>query len=143
MDIPLENPVSHHLGYRLRRASVTTMTEIAQALEEIGLTVAQATILLIIQANEGCRQRDICGELDIQRANMTPLIARLRALNLIERSAIDGRSQAMRLTPEGAALAKRAAKTFASHEAWCRRRYTAAELVLLDDLLGRMEVKMV
>lgn len=42
--------------------------------------------------------------LDIQRANMVPIVSRLEARGLIDRQRVDGRSQGLYLSADGEAL---------------------------------------
>jgi DNA-binding MarR family transcriptional regulator len=112
----LVNPVATHIGYRLRRASVQVMAGAAASIAGLGLHITPATILLLIGANPGCRQSDLCHELGIKRANMTPMIADLAARGWIERAAIDGRSMALHLTASGKAVAQAAADALAANE---------------------------
>lgn len=116
-DTRLTNPVAGHIGYRLRRASVQVMAGAASAIAHLGLHLTPATILLLIEANPGCRQSDLCQELGMKRANMTPIIADLAARGWIDRAAIDGRSMALRLTDGGRAMAQAAAAALEANEA--------------------------
>ncbi|MDF0541056.1 MarR family transcriptional regulator [Sphingobium sp. H39-3-25] len=97
------DPVASHLGYLMRRASAVMMAHLGSALAVTELRPVEATIIVLIGANPGCTQSDIGRALGIKRANMVPLIAGLCEKALIERERVDGRSQALTLTPEGEA----------------------------------------
>lgn len=88
-------------GYALRRAANAMMSELARRLAAIDLRIAEASVLLLIDRREDVTASEIGRILDIQRANMVPLLGRLEAAGLIERRPIDGKSQAVLLTESG------------------------------------------
>jgi len=91
----------HRPGYALRRAANAMMTELARRLAAIDLRIAEASVLLLVDRREDATASEIGRVLDIQRANMVPLLARLEEAGLIERRPIDGKSQAVLLTALG------------------------------------------
>ncbi|HKT84674.1 MAG TPA: MarR family winged helix-turn-helix transcriptional regulator [Novosphingobium sp.] len=113
-DARLTDPVASHLGYLARRASAAMMANLGNALAPLGLRPVEATILLLIAANPGCSQSDAGRLLGIKRANMVPLMAGLLARDLVRKSAGDGRTYALSLTPAGEEA--RAAATQAMEE---------------------------
>ena len=88
-------------GYALRRAANAMMGELARRLALIDLRIAEASVLLLVERRHDVTASEIGRVLDIQRANMVPLLARLEEAGLIERKPIDGKSQAVLLTPAG------------------------------------------
>jgi DNA-binding MarR family transcriptional regulator len=88
-------------GYALRRAANAMMAELARRLSQCDLRVAEASVLLLIDQRRDATASEIGRVLDIQRANMVPLLARLESAGLIERRPIDGKSQAVLLTALG------------------------------------------
>ena len=110
------DPLEKRLGYLLRRASAANMAELGAALAPLDLRPAEASILLAIDANPGCTQSDVGRLLGIQRANMAPLISALARRNLISKARIDGRTQSLALTPEGAEMAERADRAMAASD---------------------------
>lgn len=100
----LVSPLDSLLGYRLRRASMAMMGGLHEALRPFGLSAGEASLLILVGANPGCRQSDVGPALAIKRANLTPLIGRLKARGLVIDTPIDGRSLSLSLTPEGEAL---------------------------------------
>jgi DNA-binding MarR family transcriptional regulator len=88
-------------GYALRRAANAMMAELARRLNACDLRIAEASVLLLIDRRRDATASEIGRVLDIQRANMVPLLARLESAGLIERRPIDGKSQAVLLTPLG------------------------------------------
>ncbi len=101
---PLASPLDALLGYRLRRASMVMMADLLTALQPLGLSAGEASLLFVIGANPGCTQSEVGRTLDIKRANMTPLVGRMKARGLIADTPIDGRSRGLTLTPQGRAL---------------------------------------
>jgi len=101
---PLASPLDSLLGYRLRRASMATMGGLHEVLRPFGLSAGEASLLILVGANPDCRQSDVGPALAIKRANLTPLIGRLKARGLVIDTPIDGRSLSLALTPQGEAL---------------------------------------
>lgn len=104
----MDDPLLRYPGYVLRRASGAAMAEFAGRMEVLGLRTSEATILQIVAANPGISQSALGRMLDIQRANMTPIAARLEARGLVRRLPSDGRSLGLELTDEGQQLAQKA-----------------------------------
>lgn len=113
----LRDPLTQRLGYQLRRVSMAMMADLASRLVPLGLRPAEATILLLVQANAGCQQGEIGEALGIKRANMVPLMARLVDAGLVERARADGRSHALSLTKKGTARVAAVNKVLDRHEA--------------------------
>jgi len=88
-------------GYALRRAANAMMGELARRLATIDLRIAEASVLLLVDRRDDVTASEIGRVLDIQRANMVPLLGRLEVAGLIERKPIDGKSQAVLLTALG------------------------------------------
>jgi DNA-binding MarR family transcriptional regulator len=104
----LASPLDSLLGYRLRRASMAMMANLMSALTPLGLSAGEASFLILVGANPGCRQSDVGRTLEIKRANMTPLVARMKARELVVDAPIDGRSRSLTLTRAGIALRDKA-----------------------------------
>lgn len=96
----MRDPLPNFPGYALRRAANATAAELAGRLGEVGLRQSDVSVLMLIDANRGVTASAIGRQLDIQRANMVPLLKRLEGL--IERVPIDGKSQGLELTAAGA-----------------------------------------
>lgn len=88
-------------GYALRRAANAMMAELGARLSGLDLRVTDATVLLLLEEDCGLTSSEIGRILDIQRANMVPLIARLESAGLIGRVPVDRKSSAIRLTALG------------------------------------------
>ena len=107
------------LGYQIRRLSLVVMADLAEGLAPLGLRPAEASVLIAIEANAGMTQSELGRMLGIKRANMAPLIAGLESRAAVSRDAVDGRSQALRLTAEGKALHAQALAATRAHEQRC------------------------
>jgi len=101
---PLRSPLDRLLGYRLRRASMVMMGDLHEQLRPYQLSVGEASLLILVGANPDCRQSDVGRALAIKRANLTPLVGRLKLRGLIADAPIDGRSLSLSLTETGRAL---------------------------------------
>jgi DNA-binding MarR family transcriptional regulator len=111
------DPLKDYPGYLLRRASAAAMADLADRLSGLDLRPAEATVLLVIDANPGATLSEVGRLLRIASANMTPLIARLEARELVERQPMDGRSQGLVLARLGRSLTLRVKAVVADHEA--------------------------
>ncbi|MFC6622676.1 MarR family winged helix-turn-helix transcriptional regulator [Novosphingobium panipatense] len=90
-------------GYALRRAANAVMGELGDILGDRGFRITEAAVLLLVQDRSDLTSSQIGKTLDIQRANMVPLLNRLEAAGWIRRKPLDGKSLAIVLTAEGAA----------------------------------------
>jgi DNA-binding MarR family transcriptional regulator len=104
----VQDPLQTFPGYLLRRASSALTAKLSRRLATLDLRIADMSILFFIEANPGITQSELGRLLDIQRANMTPITAKLGARGLISRATVDGRSQGLELTSAGAALSLKA-----------------------------------
>jgi DNA-binding MarR family transcriptional regulator len=98
-----ERPVTELPGYALRRAANLMMADLATRLADIDLRISEAAVLQVVAKRTDLTSSDIGKILDIQRANMVPLLGRLEAAALIGRKPIDRKSQAVVLTELGQA----------------------------------------
>ena len=97
----MDDPLLRFPGYALRRAANATAAELSARLAKVELRQSDASLLMLVAANPGATSSALGRELGIERANMVPLLKRLEEAKLIEREAIDGKSQGLRLTAEG------------------------------------------
>ncbi|MEO5597339.1 MAG: MarR family transcriptional regulator [Novosphingobium sp.] len=89
-------------GYALRRAANTMMAELSSKLVAVDLRIVHATVLLLVGERPDLTSSEIGRIIDVQRANMVPLLARLENDGLIRREPLDRKSQAIVLTAAGA-----------------------------------------
>lgn len=97
------DPLLELPGYSLRRAAAKVMGEFVLLLEPLGLRLSEVSALLLVEANPAITASQLGRMLEIQRANMVPLVARLEHAGLIDREPINGKSHGLRLTERGTA----------------------------------------
>jgi len=97
----MDDPLPSYPGYALRRAANATAAELAGRLAPLALRQSDVSVLMLIEANPGVTASAIGRALDIQRANMVPLLKRLEDAGLVEREPIDGKSRGLELTRQG------------------------------------------
>ena len=112
----MHDPLPSLPGYALRRAANATGAELSARLAALGLRQADASALVLIGANPGVTASALGRALDIQRANMVPLIGKLVTAGLVERVAIDRKSQGLELTADGKARLAQARKVIDAFE---------------------------
>ena len=113
----MRDPLPSFPGYALRRAANATAAELAGRLSELALRQSDVSVLILIAENPGVTASAIGRALDIQRANMVPLLNRLEDALLIERAPIDRKSLGLDLTEPGRELLARARQVVESFEA--------------------------
>lgn len=136
----MRDPLQNSPGYSLRRASHAMMAELGERLTGVGLKMADASVLMMIEANPAVTASQIGRTLDIRRANMVPLLKKLEDCGLIERAPIDKKSQGLSLTEAGAARLAEARKLIDAFEARLLKRVPAehrAHLLPALDALWR------
>ena len=97
----MRDPLPSLPGYALRRAANATAAELSARLAEHGMRQSDVSVLILVAENPGVTASAIGRALDIQRANMVPLLKRLEDAGLIDRVPIDGKSRGLDLTPHG------------------------------------------
>jgi len=113
--VPID-PLENYPGYSLRRASVASMGKLARRFAALDLRPAEASVLMVVDANPNITQSEIGRMLDIASANMAPLVSRLADRAFLMREPVDGRSHGLALTGAGRACAAKVKKTVAAHE---------------------------
>jgi len=97
----MRDPLPSLPGYALRRAANATAAELAGRLTPLALRQSDVSVLILIAENPGVTASAIGRALDIQRANMVPLLNRLEDAGLIHRAPLDKKSLGLDLTPHG------------------------------------------
>jgi DNA-binding MarR family transcriptional regulator len=138
----MKDPLTGLTGYVLRRASAAALAELNRRLEPLRLRYADVAMMMLVAELPGISQSQAGRVLDIQRANMTPLIGRLERRGVLQRQRLDGRSQRLELTGAGQMLLGKASRVVNSHEAALRarvpRRLRPLVLPVLLALWGRL-----
>jgi DNA-binding MarR family transcriptional regulator len=133
-------PLTGYVGYALRRAQGVIFADFNDTLAELGLRPGQFAVLTLIRQNPGASQSSVSAALGVQKANFVATIADLEKRGYVarRRSATDGRSYALELTPRGRRLLERAAELQSLHEARVTARLGARGREQLLELLGKL-----
>jgi DNA-binding MarR family transcriptional regulator len=99
--VPPIHPLQALPGYLLRRAAHAQMADLAARLAVVDLRISDASVMLLVAEREDMTSSDIGKLLDIQRANMVPLLNRLESADIVQRVPLDRKSQAIVLTESG------------------------------------------
>ncbi|MBB4640999.1 MarR family winged helix-turn-helix transcriptional regulator [Rhizorhapis suberifaciens] len=129
------------VGYWLRRASNVVSADFASTVQEgSGLRSVLVSILSVVDANPGISQTQLGRSLNIQRANMVPLLSGLIDDGLLRReaSAEDKRVLDLYITPAGETKLKEATAMIMAHEKRLLASFTAKERQTLIDLLAKI-----
>jgi DNA-binding MarR family transcriptional regulator len=113
----LDDPLARLPGYALRRAANATMGELAGRLAKLDLRISDASVLMLVRDRATVTASQIGRTLDIQRANMVPLLNRLETARLVERVPLDRKSFAIVLTVAGLARLIQLDRTVTEFEA--------------------------
>lgn len=97
----VDDPLARLPGYVLRRAANAMMGELSDRLARIDMRLTDASVLMLVGERRDVTASGIGRILDIQRANMVPLLNRIESAGLIERVPIDRKSLAIVLTYKG------------------------------------------
>ena len=128
------------LGLRIRLAHGAVYRHFTETFVNLDLTQKQVSSLWLVHDNPGISQIELGGRLRMDRATTMTIVNRLqdRAYMRRERSASDGRKQALFLTDEGLAALAEAKRCIAEHEAWLKSRFTPDETEKLVEMLARI-----
>ncbi len=131
------------IGYSLRRAQIVVFQDFHERFARIQLRPVEFSILVLLAQQPGIRQADLSAALGVRPANMVALVNGLRERQLVcrEPDPADRRAQALKLTPAGADLLKKAEAIWREHEGRLVERLggqaKAGELVAMLSKLAR------
>lgn len=103
-------------GYALRRAANAMMSELGERLDPLDLRVSDVTVMILIDEGADVTASELARRLDIRRTNMVPLLKRLEDRALVNRRALDRKSQAVVLTENGRTVLAQAVKEIVAFE---------------------------
>jgi DNA-binding MarR family transcriptional regulator len=128
------------VGFHIRLAHGAVYRHFTETFVDLDLTQKQVSVLWLINEQRGISQIEVGQRLSMDRATTMTIINRLqdRAFVRRERSASDGRKQALYLTPEGEDALREAKAAVAQHEAWLKGRFSPAEVEKLVEMLSRI-----
>lgn len=128
-------------GYWFRIVWKAILADYGAAMEDLGLSPIQVSILSVIDETPGLNQGQYGRALGIQRANMVNLVGGLMDRGLIERREVPGdrRAFALHLTGEGEAVLGESYRRIEAHEARMFAPLGDDERRALLDMLKRVE----
>jgi DNA-binding MarR family transcriptional regulator len=126
------------VGYALRRAELAVFGDVIRRLEPFDVRPAQFSVLILVDANPGVTQTQVCAALAIAKPNFAPLIQKLERRGLVRRKRVDGRSNGMYLTPLGREILRKAWAGIRENENLIATKLSPKERTVLVDLLWRL-----
>ncbi len=133
--------LGERLGLQLHYADVRAMAALAERLAPLGVTPARATAVVYIALHEGCDQITLGRALGVNRASTMKAVDELEALGVLQRRpGRDRRTNALNLTPAGAALRHQVEAVTREHDIAAFAPLTSAERAELSRLLGKLRL---
>lgn len=99
-------------GFLVRIVQIQIFESFYEHFEEIGLTPAQHTILMVVRDNPSITQSELAGVLKIQLPNLVKILGKFEDEGVLKRSRSkrDRRAVELKLTARGVELARRSAR---------------------------------
>ena len=128
------------VGFHIRLAHGAVYRHFTDTFVDLELTQKQVSVLWLVGDMPGIAQIEVGRRLRMDRATTMTIINRLQAREYLrrERSAADGRKQALYLTDQGEAALREARACIAEHENWLKSRFTREETEKLVEMLARI-----
>ena len=128
------------VGFQLRMAQIALFRDFSQGLGEHDVTPGLFGVLVIIEANPDLKQSDLARATHLDRSTVVTVIDNLERRGLVERRAAlhDRRSNAIRLTADGAALLRKLKRQVNQHEKRLLRNFSADEREVFLALLRKV-----
>jgi len=129
------------IGYRIAKARITTQALFIRHVgKPFALRPVEFSLLMLLQANGGLAPSQLSDALALSRPHLTLLLDRMQERGWLarERSEVDRRSQQVRLTEAGAALATEVAGRAPDMETELQSVLSTAERAMLIELLDKV-----
>ncbi|MBD3729394.1 MAG: MarR family transcriptional regulator [Sphingomonadales bacterium] len=128
------------VGFHIRLAHGACYRHFTETFAELELTQKQVSALWLVDDHPGISQIEVGTRLRMDRATTMTIVNRLQARGFMrrEKSATDGRKQALFLTDRGHDALAQAKEAIRAHEAWLKSRFTQKEVDTLMELLARI-----
>jgi len=135
-----QRKLSDHTAYWLHRLSRSVLARFDGRLSELGITVAQFMVMLVIYSVEGMTPQNLSKYIDVDKGSITRIIDRLVAKGQVVRRAIQGdrRVVALELTKEGERLMKKLLKIADEEDNAWLNVLSVAEITEFRKLLGKL-----
>lgn len=129
------------VGYHLRRAFGAFVADYSEAMDGTGMRQVLVGILAVVANQPGINQGAAGRILGIKRANMVSLINELVAARLVYRivDPQDRRAFSLNLTEAGSAMLDDCRSRIEQHENRMLSVFSADEIEVLRELLGRID----
>jgi DNA-binding MarR family transcriptional regulator len=129
--------LTHLVGYAATRASVELKKSFTKHMGPLQLKAVEFSILVLVASNEQVNQKQLGQALDVSPPNLAVTLDRMVERGWVERvrSTEDRRSQIVVLTKAGTQLVQKAEKIAATMENETLQVLSAAERLLLLELL--------
>ena len=128
------------VGFHIRLAHGAVYRHFTETFADLDLTQKQVSALWLVGECPGISQIELGGRLRMDRATTMTIVNRMEQRGYMrrERSASDGRKQALYLTEGGISALAKARRCIAEHEAWLKSRFTPQETEKLVEMLSRI-----
>jgi len=128
------------VGFHIRLAHGAVYRHFAETFADLDLTQKQVSVLWLVDDRPGIAQIELGRRLRTDRATTMTIVNRLQDRGFLrrERSATDGRKQALFLTPAGNKALDKAKHAIREHEDWLKDRFTPEEIDKLVEMLTRI-----
>ena len=128
------------VGFHIRLAHGAVYRHFAETFADLDLTQKQVSVLWLVDEHPGVSQVEVGQQLRMDRATTMTIVNRLQDRGFLrrERSATDGRKQALFLTPGGSKALDKAKHAIRAHEDWLKERFTPEEVDKLVEMLTRI-----
>jgi DNA-binding MarR family transcriptional regulator len=126
------------IGYQLRLAQRAIFADFAETVGESGVSPGLFGVLVVIGENPGLTQQALADAAHLDRSTVVTVIDKLEERGLVERHAVDRRSNGLFLATKGATLLRTLKRKVARHERRVVRDLSARERAQLVALLQRI-----
>ena len=128
------------VGFHIRLAHVAVYRHFTETFSDLDLTQKQVSVLWLVDDHPGIAQIEVGQRLRMDRATTMTIVNRLQDRGYLrrERSASDGRKQALYLTKPGGQALDKAKACIGEHEAWLKGRFNPDEVKKLVEMLARI-----
>lgn len=132
--------LAHLVGYAATRAAVQLKKVLTRHIGPLDLKAVDFSILVVLAHNTEVNQKQLCDALDLSAPNLAVIIDRLEERGVVQRvrSTGDRRETLVELTVAGAELQQRASAIAATMEVDAVSMLSAAERLLLIELLQKV-----
>jgi DNA-binding MarR family transcriptional regulator len=128
------------LGFHIRLAHGAVYRHFTETFSDLDLTQKQVSVLWLVDEHPGIAQIELGQLLRMDRATTMTIVNRLQDREYLrrERSATDGRKQALFLTNAGSKALDKAKLAIREHENWLKERFSREEIDKLVEMLTRI-----